>query len=361
MSRTKIGVHVAVLVAMLLAPTFLSSYDLSLMGRFMGLGVMAIGISLIWGHAGILSLGQGVFFGLGAYALAMHLKLADSTGLPDFMVWNAIKELPWWWVPFQSPIFAMFAVIAVPAGAGALLGWLFFRRNLSGVYVALMTQALVLAFATLLVSQQGTTGGFNGLTNFSTLLGFGLNETGTRTGVYLATVIILAIGYVMAVALTKSHVGKVLIAIRDGENRSRFLGYDPTIYKTFIFAVAAGYAGVSGALFTLHVGVISPAMIGVVPSIEFVIGVAVGGREVLAGAVWGTVFLNIAKDRISSAFPEAWLYGVGLLFIFVVLFMPGGVAMWLKSLPLERLRGLARLVPAGKRPWVRSKKEVFDG
>ena len=361
MSKGKIAAYVIALAAIVLAPEVLSPYNLSLLGRFMGLAVMGIGISLIWGYAGILSLGQGVFFGLGAYALAMHLKLVATSGLPDFMVWNAIRKLPWWWVPFHNAWFAMAAVILVPGVFGALLGWLFFRRRLSGVYVALMTQALVLAFSTLLVSQQGTTGGFNGLTDFKTLLGFGLNQSGTRLALYWATAAILIVGYGLAQMLVRSHVGKVLIAVRDGENRTRFLGYDPAIYKTFIFAVAAIYAGVSGALFTLHVGVISPAMIDVVPSIEFVIGVAIGGREVLAGAVLGTVFLNIAKDRISSAFPEAWLYVIGLSFIGVVLFMPGGVAKWLESIGQGKQFRHTRFLHWTKRFTLQNKKEVVDG
>lgn len=310
---------------MALAPLVLSSYDLSLLGRFLGMSILGIGISLVWGHAGILSLGQGAFFGLGAYALAMHLKMVADNGFPDFMVWNGVSALPWWWVPFGNAWFAIAAVLALPAAAGTLLGWLFFRKNVTGVYIALITQALVLAFTTLLISQQGMTGGFNGLTNFRTLLGFSLNDSSVRLGLYWVTVAFLIVSFIGAHWITTSHIGKVVVAIRDGENRVRFLGYDPAMYKTFIFAVGAVYAGIAGALFTLHVGVISPAMFSVVPSIEMVIGVALGGRDVLAGAVLGTTLLNVGKDRISSAFPEAWLYGVGILFIVVVRFMPGGI------------------------------------
>jgi urea transport system permease protein len=204
------------------------------------------------------------------------------------------------------------------------------------VYIALITQALTLAFATLLISQQGTTGGFNGLTNFNTFMGISLNAPGTRTGLYAVTALVLVGMYLMSRWLAASHAGKLLLAIRDGENRVRFLGYDPALYKTFVFAVGALLAGVAGALYTLHLGVISPAMVGVLPSIEMVIGVAIGGREVLGGAIVGTVFLNIAKDRISSAFPDAWLYVIGALFILVVIVLPRGLAGILQSM-MEKL------------------------
>ncbi len=335
--------YAVVALALALAPMLLSPYDLSLLGRFLALAILGLGLSLVWGYTGILSLGQGVFFGLGGYALAMHLKLV-ADGFPDFMFWNQVASLPWWWEPFHSPVFALAAVIVAPAAAAAFLGWLFFSRRVTGVYIALITQALALAFATLLISQQGKTGGFNGLTNFSTFVGLKLSSPGVRLGLYAVTAGFLVAAFLAVRWLTKSHVGKLLIAIRDGENRVRFLGYDPAVYKVAAFAFAAALAGLAGALFTLHLGVISPAMVGVLPSIEMVVGVAIGGREALGGAVAGTVFLNIAKDRISSAFPDAWLYIVGAFFVIVVIVLPAGFA----GLAQDLWARLPALRPSGR-------------
>lgn len=345
MNKYKLAGYVLILLGLGLAPYLISSYDLSLLGRFLALSIVAIGIVLIWGNTGILSLGQGIFFGLGGYAIAMHLKLAAAgADLPDFMFWNQISSLPWWWEPFRSPVFALAAMLILPAVAAFLLGWLSFRQRIKGTYFALITQAVVLAFTTLLISQQGFTGGFNGLTDYNNFLGFHLTDMNVRLGLYWVTVGALTISFAFSKWLGSTHIGKLLTAIRDGENRVRFLGYDPAVYKAFIFAVAAFFAGLAGALYTLHLGVISPAMIGIVPSIEMVIGAAIGGRESIMGAVAGTVFLNIAKDRISSAFPEIWMYVVGALFILVVLAMPGGVAGWLTSIYHDPPQWLTKLI-----------------
>lgn len=317
----------AAFIGLLTMPFFVSSYTLSLLGRFLAMGILAVGVSLSWGYTGILSLGQGVFFGLGAYALALHLKLVASAGsLPDFMLWNGVSTLPWWWRPFQNPVFATVMVLVLPTLAAGLLAWLVFRRRITGVYFALITQALTLAFTTLLVSQQGTTGGFNGLTSFNTFFGFWLAGPRVQVGVYLTTVVLLALSWLLATWLSRTHLGKLLVAIRDGENRTRFLGYHTAPYKVFVFALAGGLAGVAGALFTLQVGVISPAMIGVVPSIEMLIWVALGGRGSITGAVLGAVLGNLVKDRVSSSFPEGWLYLMGALFILVGTVLPEGLA-----------------------------------
>lgn len=320
--------YVGALVILGLAPYYLSSYNLSLLGRFLALSILAIGLVLVWGWGGILSLGQGVFFGLGAYALAMHLKLAGlSRGdLPDFMQWSGMDHLPWWWQCFHSAGFSFAAVILVPTLAAAGLAWLVFHRRVGGVYFALITQALVLAFATLLVSEQPYTGGFNGLTNFSTLLGFTLTDPKAQRGLYWITLVILALAFALSVWVLDTNFGRLLLAIRDGENRVRFLGYNPVPYKVAVFALGGALAGVAGALFTLHVGVISPAMVGVVPSIEMVVWVAVGGRESLIGAVAGTLMVNFGKDWVSSAMPNAWLFVIGLLFIIVVTVLPKGLS-----------------------------------
>lgn len=335
----------AVVTVLAVAPLYLSVYDLSLLGRFLALAIGGIGISLIWGYAGILSLGQGVFFGIGAYALAMHLKLVGSTGLPDFMLWNGVESLPWWWSPFRYPAFAVGSVVLLPAAASGCVAWLVFSRRITGVYVSLITQALALAFSTLLISQQGTTGGFNGLTDFSTLFGHSLNNSTAQVCMYWITLGVLTLSFIGGSWLTSTHLGKLLISIRDNENRVRFLGYNPAAYKTLVFAVNGALAGVSGALYTLHTGVISPAMIGVVPSIEMVIWVAFGGRDSLVGAILGTVLGNLAKDRISSAFPELWLYVMGALFIFVVTTLPRGLTGGLKVADSMRPRHRAKHQP----------------
>lgn len=315
----------AVLFAVLaFAPSLLDGYNLSLLGRFLALALVTLGLVWCWGKGGVLSLGQGVFFGLGGYALAMHLKLVGLPAgeIPDFMMWNGMTSLPAWWEPFKNPFFAVAMVFVVPGIASFIMANLLFRRRITGVYVSLITQAVALAFATLLTSQQGVTGGFNGLTNFSTLFGFNYGTPEMQKVLYWITLGFVALTFVVGVVLERTYFGKTLLAIRDGENRSRYLGYDPVPYKVFAFTLAGILAGVAGALFTLHVGVISPAMVGVVPSIEMVVWAAIGGRESLMGAIIGTVFINFAKDRISTALPDAWLYIMGVLFMLVVLFPP---------------------------------------
>jgi urea transport system permease protein len=310
------------------APLALSAYDLNLLARFMSFALLAMGIVLIWGYCGILSLGQGVFFGLGGYAIAMHMKLAGLPpgAVPDFMMWSGRESLPWWWAPLESGVVAAIAVFAVPAVFAGLFAFLVFSRRVGGTYFALITQALALAFATLLVSRQGSTGGFNGLTNFSTLFGMDINAPGRDVQLYLFTLAILIVAYFSLTALLKSRFGLLLRASRDGENRVRFLGFNPTPLKVAAFAIAGMLAGLSGALFTVHAGNISPAMVGVVPSIEMVIWVAVGGRYSLIGAIAGAIFLNFARDWISSAFPTLWLYFIGALFILTVTLLPSGLA-----------------------------------
>jgi urea transport system permease protein len=334
----------AIILLGVAAPWLLSGYELNLLGRFLALSILAVGLALVWGQAGILSLGQGVFFGLGGYVLALYLKLAalQPGALPDFMEWSGVAHLPWWWAPFRHLWVTIPAILVVPGLAAALFAWLMVRRRIGGVYFALITQALALAFATMLISQQATTGGFNGLTDFQTLGGFDLgNETVIHT-IYWITLGLVAAAVAGVRWLLATRFGTVLRATRDGENRVRFLGYDPTPYKVVAFAVGGMLAGVAGALFTLHSGVISPALVGVVPSIEMVVWVAVGGRASLTGAVAGTLLVNFAKDQVSSAFPNAWLYVLGGLFIAVVTFLPGGLA-GLVDLMKSRLR----LPPSG--------------
>lgn len=323
-----VALSLALVAVAALAPWLVSAYELNLLARFLAMGLLAMGLVLVWGQGGVLSLGQGVFFGLGGYAIAMHMKLAalGEGELPDFMVWSGLDALPWWWVPFKSPLVAILGVMLVPGVLAALFSWAVFRRRVGGVYFALITQALALAFATLLVSQQPSTGGFNGLTDFQTLMGVDLGSTAAAHGLYWLTLALVAGAFLGLRLLMNSRYGMLLRAIRDGENRIRFLGYDPTPFKVVAFTIGAVLAGLAGALFTLHAGVVSPALVGVVPSIEMVIWVAVGGRNSLAGAIAGTLAVNLAKDGVSSAFPDLWLYALGLVFVLVVTLLPGGFA-----------------------------------
>lgn len=327
----KIVSQLAVLAVAACAPFYLSSYNLSLLGRFLALCILALGLALVWGWGGMLSLGQGVFFGLGAYCLAMYLKLVGlgPGDLPDFMEWSGLSRLPWWWTIFRHPAVAIAGVVIVPGIAAATLAWLVFHRRVGGVYFALVTQALALAFATLLISQQAYTGGFNGLTDFSSLLGFQFGDPKMERGLFWVTLGLLAVAFVFLRWLLRTDFGRIVLAIRDGENRIRFLGYNPVPYKVMVFAIGGSLAGISGALYMLHAGVISPAMVGVVPSIEMIVWVAVGGRESLVGAIAGTLLVNFGKDWVSSAMPSLWLFVMGLLFVLIVTVVPKGLSgLW---------------------------------
>jgi urea transport system permease protein len=288
---------------------------------------------LIWGFGGMLSLGQGLFFGLGAYALAMYLKLESAQGrLPDFMVWSGLKELPWFWAPFQSPVFAIAMVIIIPAALAAVLGFFVFRSRIQGVYFSIITQALTLLVSTLLIGQQPFTGGTNGLTNLTSIFGYPLASQQTKDGLYLATVICLVVIYIFCQKLTNSRFGRLLVAMRDDESRVRFLGYDPVVIKTITFAIAAAITGIAGALYVPQVGIISPSTLGVVFSIEMVIWVAVGGRGTLLGAIIGALLVNWGRSTFSENFPDIWSYFLGGLFIVVVLLFPQGIVGSLQTL-----------------------------
>ncbi|MGE4481392.1 urea ABC transporter permease subunit UrtC [Acidocella sp.] len=328
--KTSTIITILVLLLGAAAPWLVSSYELSLLGRFLAFSLVALGIMLIWGEGGILSLGQGVFFGLGGYALAMHLKMEGldiaNGDMPDFMQWSGVSALPAFWRPFANPWFSLVCIVLVPGVFATAFAWLMFRRRIGGVYFALITQALALAFATLLISQQAYTGGFNGLTDFSTFDGYDITSRFSAEVIYGITFVLVALSYFFLRWLLSTRFGIMLRATRDGENRIRFLGHNPLPYKVVAFTLAGMLSGMGGALFTLHAGVISPALVGVVPSIEMVVWVAVGGRDVLWGAIAGTLLVNFAKDQISSALPSLWLYALGALFVLVVSFLPGGIA-----------------------------------
>ncbi|GAB3796095.1 urea ABC transporter permease subunit UrtC [Micromonospora zhanjiangensis] len=327
--RAAAGFALGAVLLFAIAPMALSDFRLGLLAKYLCLAMVAVGIGLAWGRGGLLTLGQGVFFGLGGYAMAMHLKLADAGPgtLPDFMqLYGQLDELPWWWRPFASPYVALPATVLVPMLVAFLLGSLVFRRRVRGAYFAILSQALAAALAILLIGQQGTTGGTNGLTDFQGFFGYALDDPVNQRMVYFVIAGVLLALLFVARQLTRSRYGELLVAVRDAEERVRFLGYDPATVKLVAYVVAAGMAGLAGALFVPAVGIINPALIGIVPSIEFVIGVAVGGRATLLGPVLGAVAVAWARTALSEQFPAAWTYLQGLLFVLVVAFVPGGLA-----------------------------------
>ncbi|MBO3750339.1 urea ABC transporter permease subunit UrtC [Streptosporangiaceae bacterium NEAU-GS5] len=318
-----VGVAVLALVVM---PLLLEPFRLGLLAKYLCYAIVALGIGLAWGQGGMLTLGQGVFFGLGGYAMGMYLKLNDAGGdLPDFMVWSGVDRLPALWEPFRNPIFAIAAVLVVPAAVAVALGILVFRQRVRGAYFAILTQALAAAMVILLVGQQGLTGGTNGLTNFFDFFGHDVAAEETQRGLYIVVAVVLGVLYLAAWQLVRSRFGRLLLAVRDGEDRVRFLGYNPATVKTITFAISAAMAGIAGALFVPVVGIISPALLGVVPSLELVVAVAVGGRYTLAGAVLGAVVMGYAKTYFSEELPAAWLYLQGALFILVISLAPKGI------------------------------------
>jgi urea transport system permease protein len=327
------------------SPLRVSDFTLNLFGKFLAYAILALGIDLIWGYTGVLSLGHGVFFGLGAYAMGMHLMLEIGTRsvyqdvLPDFMVWNRVTELPLFWKPFYSGIFSALAVVAVPAAVAFVFGYLTFRSRIRGVYFSIITQALALCAWLMFNRNTMNLGGTNGLSGFKTLFGFPLDSPATQRGLYMATVVCLAGAYLLCRWITASPVGKVLVAIRDSEARVLFSGYSPAAFKLFVFVISAALAGVAGALYVPQVGIITPARMGVLPSIEMIIWVAVGGRGTLAGAVLGAIGVNWLQSALTTSYPDLWLFVLGGLFIGVVLLFPDGVVGGLRSLA-ARLRGL---------------------
>ncbi|MEM6339698.1 MAG: urea ABC transporter permease subunit UrtC [Pseudomonadota bacterium] len=337
MSRKElIGFAILAAIIFLVLPAALDSFRLNLFGKYLTYAFVAIGLALCWGAGGILSLGQGVFFGLGGYCMAMFLKLEASTpentaiqsspGIPDFMDWNQLTELPVWWQPFYSLTFALIAVVAVPVIFAFIIGFAMFTRRVGGVYFAIITQAFAAILTILIIGQQGYTGGVNGITDLRTLLGWDIRTDEAKTTLYFVNGVLLFVVLFIAQYVRKSKLGKLLIAMRDQEDRVRFSGYNVANFKIFIFCLGAGFAGIGGAMFTLQVGFMSPTLVGIVPSIEMVIFCAVGGRLSILGAVYGALLVNWAKTTFSEAFPELWLLGLGALFIAVVMFFPNGLA-----------------------------------
>ncbi|WP_433605508.1 urea ABC transporter permease subunit UrtC [Dactylosporangium sp. CA-139114] len=350
-TRTVAGFAVGAVLLFAVAPVALSDFRLSLLAKYLCLAMVAIGIGLAWGRGGLLTLGQGVFFGLGGYAMAMHLKLADAGpgNMPDFMeLYGQLDALPWWWRPFASPYFALPAAVLLPMAVAYLLGSLVFRRRVRGAYFAILSQALAAALAIFLIGQQGTTGGTNGLTDFQGFFGYALDDPVNQRMVYFIIAGALLLLLALARHLMHSRYGELLVAVRDAEERVRFLGYDPANVKLVAYVTAAGMAGLAGALFVPAVGIINPALIGIVPSIEFVIGVAVGGRATLLGPVLGAVAVAWARTSLSEQFPAAWTYLQGLLFVLVVAFLPGGLASLVRR--VRARRRASQTVPAQEVP-----------
>lgn len=356
-----IGFAILAALIFIVLPVTLDDFRLNLFGKYLTYAFVAVGLALCWGAGGILSLGQGVFFGLGGYCMAMFLKLEASTpentaiqstpGIPDFMDWNQLTELPWWWEPFYSLSIALIAVVAVPVMFAFIIGVAMFTRRVGGVYFAIITQAFAAILTILIIGQQGYTGGVNGITDLRTLLGWDIRTDEAKTILYFVNGVLLFAVLLVAQFVRKSKLGRLLIAMRDQEDRVRFSGYNVANFKIFIFCLGAGFAGIGGAMFTLQVGFMSPTLVGIVPSIEMVIFCAVGGRLSILGAVYGALLVNWAKTSLSESFPELWLLGLGGLFIAVVMFFPNGLAgVWSEKIEPRLLSLIARKQPVTPAP-----------
>lgn len=315
-----------------------SDNTLNLWGRYFCFAIAALGVDLIWGYTGILSLCQAFFFCLGGYAIGMHMLLKTGNQsvygntLPDFMVWNQVESLPFFWEPFHTFPIALLMVILIPALIALVFGYLAFRSRLKGVYFAIITQALALAMWLIFLRNETMLGGTNGLTDFKTLLGFDLSDPATKRGLYMATLITLFAAYYLSRFITQSKLGRILVAIRDGEMRLRFIGYPITHYKVFIFMVASVMGAIGGMLYVPQTGIITPGRMDVQASIEMVVWVAVGGRATLIGPIIGAILINLLYSFLTGAFPGTWLYFLGFLFIGVVLFFPDGITgLWARG------------------------------
>lgn len=326
-NRPEVAAFAAIALALLLMPVLLESFWLGAVGKYLSFAFVAVGIVLAWGYCGILSLGQGIFFGVGGYAMAMCLKIeASAPELPDFMVWSSVEKLPVWWLPFESLPFTLATIVVLPILLAFPFSYAIFRKRVSGVYFAIVTISLALMLTVMIVGRQGETGGANGITDFRTLAGLDIIGDGAKQVIYLAEVGLLLAVMAVTIWLLGTRFGKLMIAVRDREDRVRFSGYDTAMIKAFVFSVAAVLSSIGGALFTLQVGLITPTLIGSVASVEMVIYAAVGGRLSVTGAVLGALLVGFMKSYLSEQFPESWLLFLGGMFIFVVAFMPNGLA-----------------------------------
>ena len=331
-----IGLLVLAALIMVVFPLTMNIFRLNLVGKYLAYAFVAVGLVLCWGYGGILSLGQGVFFGLGGYCMAMFLKLEASDpistkiqstpGIPDFMDWNQIIQLPLLWRPFQSLGFTILAVLVVPTLLALIIGTALFKRRVGDVYFSIVTQAIAAIVSILIVGQQGLTGGINGITDLKTMLGWDIRTDSAKLILYFVNAGLLFTCILFGRYVLSSKLGRLLMAMRDKEERVRFSGYDVASFKVFVYCIAALFSAIGGAMFTLQVGFMSPSFVGIVPSIEMVIYAAVGGRMSLLGAVYGTLLVNFGKTYFSETFPELWLFLMGGLFIAVVMYFPNGIA-----------------------------------
>lgn len=311
----------------------LSAYTVSLLGKYLCYALLALAVDLVWGILGILSLGHGAFFALGGYVMGMYLmrQIGDrgvygDPVLPDFMVFLNWQELPWFWHGFDQFWFTALMIMLVPGLLAFVFGWLAFRSRVTGVYLSIITQALTYALMLAFFRNEMGFGGNNGLTDFKDILGFSLQNDATKLSLFLASAIALALGYIACRAIVQSRLGRVATAVRDAENRLRFVGYRVEHYKLAIFTFSAVLAGVAGALYVPQVGIINPGEFSPLFSIEIVIWVAIGGRASLYGAVIGAILVNFSKSYFTAALPEVWLYALGAMFVLVTMFLPKGVA-----------------------------------
>jgi urea transport system permease protein len=332
LAAVAIGVPLLNQVAPTSSAFHLSEYGITLIGKYLCYGMLALAVDLIWGYCGILSLGHAAFFALGGYAMGMYLMreigprgVYGNPILPDFMVFLNYKSLPWFWHGFNHFAFAMAMVVLVPALLALVFGWFAFRSRVTGVYFSIITQALTYALMLAFFRNDMGFGGNNGFTDFKDILGFDLHSDRTRVVLLVLTAVALAASYVACRAIVDSRAGRVLLAIRDAESRTRFLGYPVESFKLWLFVFSGIIAGVAGALYVPQVGIINPSEFAPINSIEAVIWVAVGGRGTLYGAIAGAVLVNYAKTYLTGAFPEVWLYALGALFILVTLFLPRGI------------------------------------
>jgi urea transport system permease protein len=340
-------VFLLVLLALLVAVPFMnalpadhalhvSTYTVTLLGKYLTYALLAVAVDLVWGYLGILSLGHAAFFALGGYAMGMYLMrqigergVYGHPELPDFMVFLNWQELPWFWHGFDQFWFAALMVMVAPGLLAFVFGWLAFRSRVTGVYLSIITQALTYALMLAFFRNEMGFGGNNGLTDFKDLLGFSLQSDSTRIGLFIASGVALALGYLACRALVTSRLGRVAVAIRDTEDRTRFIGYKVEHVKLAIFTFSAVLAGIAGALYVPQVGIINPGEFAPLNSIEVVIWVAMGGRATLYGAVLGAIGVNYAKTWFTGAFPEFWLFALGGLFVLVTLMLPRGiVGLW---------------------------------
>jgi len=336
-----VGIAILAALIFIILPLSLDLFRLNLVGKYLTYAFAAVSLVLLWGYGGILSLGQGVFFGLGGYCMAMFLKLEASSpentaiqstpGIPDFMDWNQLTELPWFWTPFDNFGFTILAVLVVPTVFAFIIGYSMFKRRVGGVYFAIITQIIALILTVLIVGQQGYTGGINGITDLRTLNGWDIRTDSAKYILYFINAILLIGVIFLGRYILTSKFGRLLLAMRDKEDRVRFSGYDVSNFKIFVFCISAMISAIGGAMFTLQVGFMSPSFVGIVPSIEMVIFAAVGGRMSLIGVVYGTLLVNFGKTMFSETFPEMWLFLMGGLFIAVVMYFPNGIAgLWEK-------------------------------